>query len=250
MCRVLISLLRRSIISLLCRVIIGFSCHNPSRPSIGPSTGSDVQPAHRANGGPLPPAFVLSFQWSTHVGDGQTTIRRSGRARRFRRPGSTRSSGTHRASDLGRAATIPHAAKRCCGPILWVLSSSFSLRIPFLLIHLSSSICASAPEAGVTSRLDRADHQTSSSSGWNGHQVHCRTQSSSRMRHTGSQERSTRSTDHEADRPQVRRHVATLYPRPEDSRAECGGTARHLMPSRSRPWRVQIRLRHARRNAI
>ena len=42
---------------------------------------------------------------------------------------------------------------------------------------------------------------------------------------------STRSTDHEADRPQVRRHVATLYPRPEDSGAECGGTTRHLIPS-------------------
>ena len=113
MCRVLISLLRRSIISLLCRVIISFSCHNPSGPSIGPSTGSDVQPAHRANGGHFfPPAFVLSCQWSSHVGDGQTTIRRSDRARRFQRPGSTRPSGTHRASHLRRALTIPHAEKR------------------------------------------------------------------------------------------------------------------------------------------
>jgi hypothetical protein len=104
MCRALISLLRR--------VIISFYCHNPSRPFIGPSTGSDLQPAHRADGGPFPPAFVLSFQWSTHVGEGQTKIRRSGRARRFRRPGSTRPSGTHRASHLGRALTIHHAAKR------------------------------------------------------------------------------------------------------------------------------------------
>ncbi len=103
---------------------------------------------------PFPPAFVLSFQWPTHIGDGQTTIRRSGRARRIRQPGSTRPSGTHRASDLGRAITISHAAKRCCGPILWVLSSSFSLRLPFLLIHLSSSICASAPEAGVSTCLE------------------------------------------------------------------------------------------------
>jgi hypothetical protein len=54
MCRALISLLRRAVISLLCWVIIIFPAITPSRPFIGPSTGSDVQPAHRKTSEPIP----------------------------------------------------------------------------------------------------------------------------------------------------------------------------------------------------
>jgi hypothetical protein len=42
MCRALISLLRCAIISLLCRVVISFSCHSPSRPFIGEEQTSNL----------------------------------------------------------------------------------------------------------------------------------------------------------------------------------------------------------------
>ncbi len=150
----------------------------------------------------------------------------------------------------GRKVGIPRGSKRATCPVRalehWLTprEDQYGFSPPSRLQERES------PDARVTSRFDWADHQASSGSSWDGCPVHCRAQSSSRLRHTGGEERRKRSTDHEADRPQVRRNVAALYPRPEDSRTECSGTARHLMPSRSRPWRVQIRLRHARRDAI